>query len=117
MRTETNLTAAAVLAASFVLTACGGPGVEGKWVEPVPGMEGLMQGVELEADGKASSINMATLQYEKWEMNGDTLVLTGKSIGNGQTIDFADTLVVEKLTGDALTLKRGDMTVSYQRQK
>lgn len=117
MKTEINLTAAAVLAASFVLTACGGPGVEGKWVEPVPGMEEQVQGVELAADGTASSINMATLQYEKWEMNGDTLVLTGKSIGNGQTIGFADTLVVEKLTDEALTLKRGDMTVSYRRQK
>lgn len=39
-------------------TACDGNGIEGKWVEPVPGMEGQTQGIYLEEGGKASSINM-----------------------------------------------------------
>lgn len=97
-------------------TACGGNDIEGKWVEPVPGLENQMQGVNLEKGGKASSINMATLQYEKWEKKGELLILSGKSIGNAQTISFSDTLTIEKLTKDELTLKKGSQTINYQKQ-
>lgn len=97
-------------------TACSGNGIEGKWVEPVPGMENQMQGVNLEKGGKASSINMATLQYEKWEKKGDKLILSGKSIGNHETSSFTDTLTIEKLTESDLTLKKGSLTINYQKQ-
>lgn len=63
-------------------------GIEGKWTEPVPDMENQMQGIELKEDGKASSINMATLQYEKWEKKGE-------------------------MTDKELTLKRGTLTINY----
>lgn len=102
---------------AIMLTACGGNSIEGKWVEPVPGMENQMQGVNLEKGGKASSINMATLQYEKWERKGDMLILSGKSIGNSETIAFVDTLTVVKCNNDNLTLQKGDLTINYQRQK
>ena len=97
-------------------TACGGNNIEGKWVEPVPGMENQMQGINLEKGGKASSINMATLQYEKWEKKGEMLILFGKSIGNTETISFSDTLSIENLTNDELILKKGSLTINYQRQ-
>ena len=97
-------------------TSCNEASIEGRWVEPVPGMEGVVQGVNLEEGGKASSRNMATLQYEKWEKLGDKLILDGKSIGNHQTISFSDTLVIEKLTVDELTLKKGNFVVRYKRQ-
>ncbi len=87
----------------------------GSWVQPIPGIGGT-QGVTLQADGTAASINMNTLQYEKWSYNGGDLVLCGKSIGNGQTIDFADTVKVEKVTADSLVLMRGDYRDAYSRQ-
>jgi len=102
------------VAVSFV--ACNRVGIEGKWVEPVPGMEGEVQGVSLERDGRASSINMATLRYDKWEREGDNLILFGESIGNGQTISFIDTLSIEKLTADELVLKKGEWTIDYKKQ-
>lgn len=104
------------LAAVVALTACGGSSIEGEWVEPVPGMENQVQGLKLGKGGKASSINMATLQYEKWEKKGDKLILSGKSAGNHETISFTDTLTIEKLTERDMTLKNGDITVNYQKQ-
>ncbi len=76
-----------------------------------------MQGVCLESGGRASSVNMATLRYESWERIGDKLILSGKSVGNGQTIDFSDTLIIEKITPDSLSLRRGDSKIDYSRQK
>lgn len=99
------------------LTACGNDGnIVGKWVQPVPGLPALKQGFELEEDGNASSVNMATLRYETWQQQGSSLILTGKSIGNHQTISFSDTLVIEKLTSDSLVLKRGKLVLRYARE-
>lgn len=106
-----------ILLAVAALTACSSSQIEGSWVEPVPGMPDMQQGVTLEKGGKATSINMATLQYEKWEKKGDRLILFGNSIGNHQTIYFSDTLTIEKLTADQLILKKEALTISYQRQK
>lgn len=100
----------------IALTACGGNDIEGKWVEPIPGMKDQMQGVNLEKGGKASSINMATLQYEKWEKKDNKLILSGKSIGNHATSSFTDTLIIEKLTKEELTLKKGRLTINYKKQ-
>lgn len=101
---------------TIVLTACSSVQIEGSWVEPVPGMPEMVQGVTLENGGKATSINMATMQYESWEKKGDNLVLSGKSIGNHQTISFSDTLQIEELTTENLVLKKGDLVINYQRQ-
>lgn len=102
--------------AVIAFTACDGNSIEGKWVEPIPGMENQVQGICLEKGGKAYSINMATLQYESWEKKNNMLVLTGKSIGNHETGSFSDTLVIEKLTKDELTLKKGNLTINYTKQ-
>ena len=96
--------------------ACSNVQIEGSWIEPVPGMPEMVQGITLENGGKATSINMATLQYESWEKNGDKLVLSGKSIGNHQTISFFVTLQIEELTTENLVLKKGDLVIKYQRQ-
>lgn len=102
-----------------ILTACGGNSmsVVGTWVEPVPGMAGKVQGVKIEEGGNASSINMATLVYESWKQKGDQLILTGKSIGNGQTIEFTDTLEIIKLSADSLILDNGEIEFHYAKQK
>lgn len=116
MKNKTIFKSVCGILAIASLSACSGSAIEGEWVEPIPGMENQVQGVHLQKGGRASSINMATLQYEKWEKKGDKLILSGKSLGNGQTIPFSDTLTVEKLTDSELSLKRGDMTILYKKR-
>lgn len=87
----------------------------GAWVQPVPGQT-LVQGMRLEPNGKARSINMATLQYSTWDMVDGFLVLTGKSIGNGGESQFTDTLEISQLTENRLQLKRGSFKQVYSRQ-
>jgi hypothetical protein len=61
----------------------------GNWTEILPPSSNFVQGMTLAKEGKASSIGMATLQYESWQLLPDgQLILNGKSIGNGQTISF-----------------------------
>lgn len=91
--------------------------LEGSWVEPVPGMEEQTQGFTLNEDGTAVSINMATLQYQEWSASGDTLVLTGKSIGNGQTIDMADTLLIVNVNADTLVVRQHQLTRTFHQVK
>ena len=74
----------------------------GRW-QPVPGQPKAQQGVRLEKGGKASSLNMATLVYESWELDGNNLKLKGKSIGNKQTIPFEETVIVKEVTPENMT--------------
>jgi len=106
-------------AIAAIMASCGGaPTLEGAWVEPVPGMANEVQGILIETGGRASSINMATLQYTSWSQDGNILILNGKSIGNGQTIEFSDTLEIRELTRETLVLKgRGDEPRRLQRQR
>ena len=90
----------------FLLFGCEKADVlAGSWVQPIPGMEEQIQGVSLVKGGKAESINMATLVYERWEHKGNQLILHGKSIGNGQTIVFDEIYVIKKLTREELVLQ------------
>ena len=79
----------------------------GKWTMPDPiAPEGVM-GVEIMVEGAARSINMATLVYTSWELQGeaDKILLKGQSLGNGQTIDFTQTGMIAK-TADGTTPSR-----------
>ena len=102
-----------------VLAACGGNSmsVVGEWIEPIPGMEGQIQGIKMEEGGSASSVNMATLVYESWKQEDNQLILRGKSIGNGQTIEFIDTMEIKKLTADSLVLDNRGMEIRYSKKK
>lgn len=107
---------ARLLPVALLACACTQTDIVGEWTQPVPGMEDMTQGFALEQGGTASSINMATLQYEKWERQGDLLILSGKSIGNVQTLDFSDTMRIDLLTDTELTLTKGNLTLEYTRQ-
>ncbi len=102
-----------IVLSTIILTACNNTNIEGSWVEPVPGMPDIKQGFTLRANGSASSINMKSLLYEKWEHKNNLLILSGKSIGNHQTLSFTDTLTIEKLTQDSLILKKGKLILRY----
>ena len=89
--------------------------IMGAWTQPVNGSSNNSQGMQLNADGSASSINMATLQYESWTLNNNQLILTGKSIDNGQTIEFTDTMTVVSITPDSLILSSDGVIVAYSK--
>lgn len=98
-----------LLCFGLVLSACGeSANIEGKWVEPVPNMPGVKQGFSLEQGGVAESINMATLQYNAWQLENNILILSGKSIGNHQVIDFTEKYEIASVDDDKLILKNGD---------
>ena len=93
----------------LVLSACGeSANIEGKWVEPVPNMPGVKQGFSLEQGGVAESINMATLQYNAWRVDGNKLILSGESIGNHQVIEFTEEYEIVSVDDNTLVLKNGD---------
>ncbi|MEG0517466.1 MAG: lipocalin family protein [Bacteroidales bacterium] len=96
--------------------SCKQGGIEGKWIQPIEGQEGKFEGFELKADGIAESVNMATLKFEKWSKDSTTLTLSGKSIGNGQTIDFSDVYTIAQSDNNTLTLlKDGSVVWSLTR--
>lgn len=115
-KSMTLVVAACILASCHTATQRTEKDFAGNWIEVMPANPQIIQGVTLNTDGTASSIGMATLKYESWSLNGNKLVLNGKSIGNGQTIDFSDTLDVVRLTPDSLTLERfGTYRIDYYR--
>ena len=78
----------------------------GKWTMPDPiDPEGVM-GIEILIEGQARSINMATLRYTSWELQGEAgkILLKGQSVGNGQTIDFTETGIIAKDADGVYTL-------------
>ena len=119
-RMKTLLLAATVLI--IAMTACNEKKskvtIIGSWIMPIDGQPGKKQGIRLDEDGEASSINMATLVYKYWEQQGDELYLTVKSIGNGVEIEGIDTLKIEKLTTDSLVLNSNyGYTLRYAKEK
>ena len=46
--------------------------LSGSWIQPVPGQPGHVQGMQLLPDGRAVSINMHTLLYQGWQLDGST---------------------------------------------
>lgn len=117
---KTLLLAATVLI--IAMTACNEKKskvtIIGSWIMPIDGQPGKMQGIRLDEDGEASSINMATLVYKYWEQQGDELYLTVKSIGNGVEIEGIDTLKIKKLTTDSLVLNSNyGYTLRYAKEK
>ena len=106
------------LSAAALLGACGAPSLEGSWVQPVAGMEEQVQGMHLQAGGAASSVNMATLLYENWSVDGNTLTLNGESVGNGQTIEFTQRYTFTMPDKDTLILTdENGSSQSFSRQK
>lgn len=114
--------AALVVVAALSISSCTQkettPEIQGTWLQPIPGMTEQVQGFTLYSDGSAESVNMATLQYTQWSLpEPETLILYGLSIGNGQTIEFCDTLAIALLSSDRLVLHRGELDLTYYRQE
>lgn len=88
----------------------------GSWAEPNPINDQEVQGIEMLSDGKAKSINMATLLYSKWWTKDNQLFLVEESVGNGGST--TDTIAYEilKVDKDSLILKNMDQTIRYKKQ-
>lgn len=102
------------------LAACNQcPDITGRWHTPVNGMENMTQGFQLHPNGAAESINMATLVYKTWSRpDCDTLVMTGTSIGNGQTIEFTETYHVSMRDKNTMILTHENgYTQTYTRRQ
>ena len=92
--------------------------VVGQWTMPDPIDSTKEMGIELMKEGKAKSINMATLPYDSWEMaaDGSSVIVHGKSVGNGQTFDIADTVIIAKGDNDILTMTLKGTDVVYTKK-
>ena len=78
----------------------------GRWTMPDPiDPEGVM-GVEIRIEGVAQSINMATLRYASWELQGEAgkILLKGVSEGSGSPIEFTETATIAKDADGIYTL-------------
>ena len=103
----------------FLITACNqqpqNP-ILGNWLEVMPVNRHIIQGITFNDNGSAQSIGMQTLQYESWKLENDKLTLSGKSIGNGQTIDFSETYDIIEISPETLKLgKFGMYQIEYKR--
>lgn len=88
----------------------------GSWTMPDPIDSTKTMGVKIEAGGKASSINMATLPYSSWKaINDSTIELTGVSKGNGQNINTKDTFIVD-MNAAPMTMKQKGVDVTYTKE-
>lgn len=89
----------------------------GCWIEVLPQDMPYIQGMNLMKNGVAESVGMQTLKYRSWKLEGNSLVLEGESIGNGQTIRFMDTLNIMNLGRDTLKMERRGRQVVFVRQQ
>ena len=73
----------------------------GSWTIPDPIAPKARMGVKIMIEGKAASINMASLTYTSWALQGEAnkIVLHGQSLGNRQTIDVTDRASIWKKDG------------------
>lgn len=87
--------------------------IQGQWIE-ADNAE-YIQGFSLEENGLAREIGTHTLTYSAWNLSGNQLLLTGKSIGNGQTIDFIDTLEVIRMDSILVVNNSRGAQIRYMR--
>lgn len=73
----------------------------GRWVEPNPIDPEQEQGIDIQIDGVAASINMQTLRYEAWELapEADQIILRGVSEGSGEPYPFEQTAKIIEQDG------------------
>jgi hypothetical protein len=92
-----------------------GDEMAGTWVQPNPINSQEVQGFQLNSDGTALSVNMATLIYKNWWVEGDSLKMKVESVGN--KVSFVDTLVyqITRFEKDTLALSGHGRTDVYSK--
>lgn len=87
---------------------------EGSWIRKKPNNE-WKDGFILKADSTASSINMATLLYEKWRIENNKLILTAKSIGNHTTSVSDEVYIIKSFNNENLFLEKDGVDYVYEK--
>ena len=90
--------------------------IAGDWVECNNNEKiKITQGFSLKNNGTAISINMATLQYDKWKIDNNTITLSGTSIGNHQNIQFNEKYLIEIINKNSVFLIKNNYKRQYIR--
>lgn len=76
----------------------------GRWLQPVQGVDSVMQGFLLRKNGKASSVNMHSRLYDKWQLQKDTLFLWSHAEGEKEPVPVVDTLLIKMLNDTSLVV-------------
>lgn len=87
----------------------------GRWTMPDPNDPEAVMGVDIEVEGVAQSINMATLRYSAWELAGeaDKIILNGVSEGSGEPNEFTQTALLGKNGEGVATLSIEGTEIVY----
>ena len=84
--------------------------LSGSRTEPVPGLPRRNRGL---AEKRRPGVFH---QYQKWRPEGNKLILSGKSTGNRQTIDFVDSYVIEDIGLQKLVLRKNNKVFTFHKQ-
>jgi len=100
----------ALIAFICILQACNkeSGSITGNWVTEMPGQPQHKYGFSLKDDGNASSINLKNLNYEKWEKQGDLLILKGSKPDGKQLSEVTETLKIISVADSILILEKPD---------
>lgn len=103
-----TLVAGVSLAATSALAPATAPltqsALVGSWVEPNAADPHWSEGFTLREDGTASSINMATLTYRSWVLQGNRLALEAISTGNHTSSTGTEAYTVRAVSDSELDL-------------
>lgn len=94
----------------------------GRWIETGEGADEYGMGFELAPRGKknepnAFSIGMQTLVFRQWRLTPEGgLLLSGHSLGNGNTVSFEEEWEIVSLDADRLVIAQPDLTLSLRRE-
>ncbi len=87
----------------------------GRWVEPDPVDEGMVQGIELEEVGTANSINSRSNHYVSWRLYNGKLLLVDSYEGIIDDNLPEDTLRILRLTADSMNVIIGSNKHFYRK--
>ena len=91
----------------------------GTWIKPAEHNINEKEGFTLKKHGRAASVNLGQLKYEKWHVSDGTLVLSGKDSSTGITVDAQDIYIIRSVDKSLLVLTalNGMENIYYTRQQ
>ncbi|WP_221390733.1 lipocalin family protein [Dyadobacter sp. NIV53] len=97
-----------LLALTYVLFSCNkeSGSISGSWVTEMDEQPQHKSGFTLKDEGTASSINLNDKDYQKWEKQGNRLILFGKIISNEHNLNFTDTLKIISVSDSTMVLEK-----------
>ncbi|WP_439557805.1 lipocalin family protein [Dyadobacter sp.] len=87
--------------------------ITGSWVTEIPDQPQHKRGFTLKDDGRASSINLESKLYERWEKQGDLLILSGKNEFTERTDDVTDTMKIISAGDSTLVVEHAGKRFTY----